>query len=63
MAILAEATFDMAPVISGLTTGIKEIGGSALAAVGGVVPLAIPIMGAVGVVSIGIKAFKKVVGW
>lgn len=52
----------MEAVTSALTSGISSIATDAMTAVGSVIPVALPIMGAVVVVGIGIKVFKKVAG-
>lgn len=52
----------MEAITSALTTGISSIGNDAMSAVGSVIPVALPIMGAIVVVGIGIKVFKKVTG-
>lgn len=50
----------METVTSALVTGITSIGTEALSAVGSVIPVALPIAGAVVVVTIGLRIFKKV---
>ena len=45
-----------------LTTGVTSIATEAMSAVGAVVPAALPIAGAVIVVGIGLRVFKKVTG-
>lgn len=52
----------MEAVTTALTSGISTIAGDAMSAVGAVVPVALPIMGAIAVVGIGIKVFRKVTG-
>lgn len=52
----------MDSVVTGLTTGISDIATQAMSAIGAVLPVALPILGAVVVVGIGIKLFKKVAG-
>lgn len=59
---LANEAGTIATVTGALTTGISAIAGDAMSAIGSVVPAALPIMGAVVVVGIGIKVFKKVAG-
>ncbi len=59
---LANEAATIATVTGALTTGITTIASDAMSAVGSVVPVALPIMGAVVVVGIGIKVFKKVAG-
>jgi len=50
----------MSAVTSSLTTSLGGIGTDALSAIGAVLPIALPILGAFVVVKIGIKIFKKV---
>lgn len=52
----------MDAVTKALTDGISSVAGDAMSAIGGVVPVALPIMGAIAVVGIGIRIFKKVAG-
>lgn len=59
---LANEAATIATVTGALTTGISTIAADAMGAVGSVVPVALPIMGAIVVVGIGIKVFKKVTG-
>ena len=60
--VLANEAGTIATVTGALTTGITTIAGDAMSAAGSVVPVALPIMGAIVVVGIGIKVFKKVTG-
>ena len=53
---------DVSTVTTALTTGISSIANDAMSAIGSVIPLALPIMGAIVVVGIGIKVFRKVTG-
>lgn len=52
----------MEAVTTALTNGITSIATEAMNAVGTVVPAALPIAGAIIVVSIGLRVFKKVTG-
>lgn len=52
----------MEAVTTALTSGITTIAGEAMTAVGSVIPVALPIVGAIVVVSIGLRVFKKVTG-
>ena len=52
----------MDAVTTALTTGITSIASGAMDAVGKVIPVALPVMGAIAIVGIGIKIFKKVSG-
>lgn len=47
-------------VESALTTSFTSIGSSMISVVGKILPIALPIMGALLLVGFGIKAFKKV---
>lgn len=49
-------------VVTALTTAFSTVAGEATDAIGAVLPIALPIMGAIVVVGIGIKIFKKVTG-
>lgn len=49
----------MEAITNALTTAITSIGSDATDMIGAVLPVALPIMGAVLVVGIGIKVFKK----
>lgn len=53
---------DVSTVTTALTTGISSIANDAMSAIGSVIPVALPIMGAIVVVGIGIKVFRKVTG-
>ena len=46
-------------VITALTGALSTIAGDMTAAVGAVVPIALPVVGGILVVTLGIKAFKK----
>lgn len=59
MALVDEAG-SIATVISGLKGGITSIATDVMSAVGQILPIALPIMGAIVVVNIGMKVFKKV---
>ena len=49
-------------IASAVTTGLGTIQSEAVSLIGSVLPYALAVMGAVLVVSIGIKVFKKVTG-
>ncbi len=49
----------METVVSSLTTAITGFATDAMGAIGSIVPVALPIMGAIVVVGIGIKVFRK----
>jgi hypothetical protein len=50
----------MQTVTTALTEGITTIATDALSAIGSIIPVALPIAGAVIVVTIGLRVFKKV---
>lgn len=50
----------METVTTALTTAISGFADDAMGAIGSIVPVALPIMGAVLVVTIGVKVFKKI---
>lgn len=49
----------MEGIVTALITAIGTFATSAMGAIASIVPVALPIMGALVVVSIGIKAFRK----
>lgn len=50
----------MEAMITALTTAISTIGNNAISAISAVLPTALTIVGAVMVVTIGIKVFKRI---
>lgn len=52
----------MEAVTTALTTGISSVATESMSAIGSVIPVALPILGAIAVVTIGIKVYKKVTG-
>ena len=56
----AEAGTGLSSVETALTTSFTSIGSSMTSIVGKILPVALPIMGALLLVGFGIKAFKKV---
>ena len=61
MAVMAaaETPSAMEGVTTALTTGITTIASNATDAIAKVLPVALPVMGAIVVVTIGVKIFKK----
>ena len=61
MAVMAaaETPSAMEGVTTALTTGITTIASSATDAIAKVLPVALPVMGGIVVVTIGIRVFKK----
>lgn len=55
---LAASTIET--VVESLKTGVGDIASDALSAIAGIVPVALPVMGAIVVVNIGLRIFKKV---
>ena len=49
-------------VISALTGAMQTAANDALSAIQSILPIALPILGAIVVVGVGIKIFKKVTG-
>lgn len=52
----------MEAVTTALTTGLTSIATGATGAIGSIIPVAAPVLGAILIIGIGIKAFKKVSG-
>lgn len=50
----------METVTTALSSGISAIATDAMSAIGTIIPVALPIAGAILVVTIGIKVFRKV---
>lgn len=56
----AGASTGLSSVETALTTSFTSVGSSMISLVGKILPIALPIMGALLLVGFGIKAFKKV---
>lgn len=52
----------MEAITTALTTGIGTIATDAMGAMGSIIPVALPIAGAMVVVGIGLKVFRRVTG-
>lgn len=52
----------MEQFISGFTTSIGSMATEVLGALGGILPVVLPIVGAVAIVAIGVRLFKKYTG-
>ena len=52
----------MADVATALTTGLGTVATGAVDAIADIVPIAAPVLGAVLIIGIGIRAFKKIAG-
>lgn len=59
---MSEGAATISTVTSALSTGLQTVQTNALSLIGTVLPYALTVMGAILVVSIGIKVFKKVTG-
>ena len=59
-AFASEAGTGLSSVETSLTTSFTSVGSSMTSLVGKILPIALPIMGALLLVGFGIKAFKKV---
>lgn len=46
-------------VVTALTSAVTTAASDAMSAIGSILPVALPVMGAIVVVGIGIKVFKK----
>ena len=57
-----EGTGSMASITSAVSTGLAGVQSNAMSLIGTVLPYALTVMGAILVVGIGIKVFKKVTG-
>lgn len=57
-----EPATPMEAVTTALTTGLTSIATAATGAIGDIVPVAAPVLGAILIIGIGIKAFKKISG-
>ena len=55
------AVTGMAAITSALTTSFTEVASSLTGLIGDILPIALPVVGGVLVVGVGIKIFKKVV--
>lgn len=49
-------------MITALTTAFSTVASDALSAIQSILPIALPVMGAIVVVGVGIRIFKKVAG-
>ena len=59
---MENAATTMSDIVTALSTALGTVATSAMSAISGIVPVAAPILGAILVVGIGIKAFKKITG-
>lgn len=50
----------MSAVTTALVSGIADMATESLSAIGSIIPVALPIAGAVVIVTIGLRTFKKV---
>lgn len=49
-------------LVTSLSTGFQDVASDAVSAIGSIVPYALPVLGAIVVIGIAIKVFKKVTG-
>lgn len=59
---MENAATTMSDVVSAMSTALGTVASSAMSGIAGIVPVAAPVLGAILVVGIGIKAFKKITG-
>lgn len=52
----------MEGLVTSLTSGFQTVANDAISAIGTIVPYALPVLGAIVVIGIAIKVFKKVTG-
>lgn len=60
--LIANEAAALSTVTTALTSGVSAIATDAMGAIGSVIPVALPIMGAMVIVGIGLKVFNKVTG-
>lgn len=49
----------MDSLVTSLTTGFTSVANSALSAIGGIVPVMLPVVGGVAVIKLGVKIFRS----
>lgn len=59
---MGQTVYSVSDVTSALTTAMGTIATDAMGAITGILPVALPIVGAGIVVSVGLKVFKRVAG-
>ena len=57
----ASSAATMETVTTALKTAMTSVANGAMGAIGDILPIALPVMGAIVVVGIGVKVFKKFV--
>jgi hypothetical protein len=60
--LIREGATTVSDVTTALSTALGTIATNALSAIAAIVPVAAPILGAVAIIGIGIKVFKKIRG-
>lgn len=58
--VLASDTSSLSTIESALTTSFTEIGTSATGMIGKILPIALPVIGGVLIVMLGLKIFKRI---
>lgn len=58
--VLASESSSLSTVESALTTSFTEIGASATGMIGKILPIALPVIGGVIIVMLGLKIFKRI---
>lgn len=58
--LLGAEAVSISTVTSALTSGLSTVADNCMTAIGAVVPYALPIVGAVIVVTIGIRVFRRI---
>ena len=58
--VLASESSSLSSVESALTTSFTEIGASATGMIGKILPIALPVIGGVIIVMLGLKIFKRI---
>lgn len=59
---MESAATTVSDVVTALTTAMGTVATGAMGAVSGIIPVAAPVLGAILVIGIGIRTFKKVSG-
>ena len=60
--LLEGSATTVSDVITSLSTALGTVATNAMSAIASVIPVAAPVLGAILIIGIGIKAFKKLAG-